>query len=513
MTDDQTLTVAALLADPVLEGARCLAGEPGLGQEVTEVSWYDGSDLGDVQGHLVLCEPRHLDTFYRVDAVIRRAVEAGVSALLAPFPDESLLLSTTRLANRLSMPLLTVADVHLASLLHELTLRVRAPELVRARLVENLARQLRGRSTGNAMLQTVAQALRLPVSLLSAQGLPSLGAHISVPPDLRLDLAVDQVGHGSDGTALIAHPLVPPRSTTVLAWLACHVAPGQMHRRAEVDAAFAIADPYLRMWLLSRRVSAERDANLRSRLLAEIMTEREAVGRATVERAVSLGWTLPDWHVGIHVLSEAVGDVDQDRVATELSTALSTYLPEAIDPVERDNGWQTWITSRGEPPQEEGKRVLRAIRSALGSLPREWSLVAGIGRPHRGTGGLADTLVDATDAASLARAQQYRPAIEHADEIGVTRLLAVWQRSEVLRSFADSVFAPLQETGEHDLLTTLSTYLESGGSIIETARSLGLHRNTVALRLTRLHDRLGVDLDDPSQRLALQMACRTLTTR
>ncbi|MFH8444344.1 helix-turn-helix domain-containing protein [Streptomyces sp. NPDC018026] len=45
-----------------------------------------------------------------------------------------------------------------------------------------------------------------------------------------------------------------------------------------------------------------------------------------------------------------------------------------------------------------------------------------------------------------------------------------------------------------------------------TVRALGLHRNTVAARLRQVRGRLGVPLDDPSNRLALQMACRAMTS-
>jgi hypothetical protein len=102
----------------------------------------------------------------------------------------------------------------------------------------------------------------------------------------------------------------------------------------------------------------------------------------------------------------------------------------------------------------------------------------------------------------------FRPAVEHADELGVARLLATWQRSEVTRAFAEVALSPLRDAAH--LLTTLRAYLESGGSVVLTAEALGVHRNTVTARVHQVRERLGVDLDDPSQRLALQVACRTL---
>ena len=46
------------------------------------------------------------------------------------------------------------------------------------------------------------------------------------------------------------------------------------------------------------------------------------------------------------------------------------------------------------------------------------------------------------------------------------------------------------------------------GSIVRTAKALHLHRNAAAYRLRRITDLLEVDLEDPDQRLALQLACR-----
>ena len=75
---------------------------------------------------------------------------------------------------------------------------------------------------------------------------------------------------------------------------------------------------------------------------------------------------------------------------------------------------------------------------------------------------------------------------------------------------ATPALSPLRDTAHSHLLATLRAYLESGGSVVLTAQALGVHRNTVTTRVQQVRDRLGVDLDDPSQRLALQVACRAL---
>jgi PucR family transcriptional regulator, purine catabolism regulatory protein len=110
----------------------------------------------------------------------------------------------------------------------------------------------------------------------------------------------------------------------------------------------------------------------------------------------------------------------------------------------------------------------------------------------------------------LAKTHEFNPAAEHIDELGVARLLAAWQGSEVLHAFAETALGPLRGVEDGQLLHTLYAYLECGGQVAATSKMLGLHRNTVAARLHRLRERLGVDLDDPNQRLALQLACRSL---
>jgi DNA-binding PucR family transcriptional regulator len=80
-----------------------------------------------------------------------------------------------------------------------------------------------------------------------------------------------------------------------------------------------------------------------------------------------------------------------------------------------------------------------------------------------------------------------------------------------LRAFCGRVLGPLAEERHSDLRRTLEEYIRSHGSQSSVSRSLYLHRNTVRQRLRRIEELTGADLDDPEERLMLQLALLGLT--
>ncbi|MFI1581192.1 helix-turn-helix domain-containing protein [Embleya sp. NPDC020630] len=58
------------------------------------------------------------------------------------------------------------------------------------------------------------------------------------------------------------------------------------------------------------------------------------------------------------------------------------------------------------------------------------------------------------------------------------------------------------------LLRTLQAYLDHQGSPARAADELHLHRNAVTNRVRKVSELIGADLEDPQQRLAVQLACR-----
>ena len=86
---------------------------------------------------------------------------------------------------------------------------------------------------------------------------------------------------------------------------------------------------------------------------------------------------------------------------------------------------------------------------------------------------------------------------------------------EQLRLFALRLLQPLLDYDERhgaSLVSTLTAYLDAGGSPTATARTLNLHINSLYYRLQRLRELGKFDLDDPEVRFELQLALRVLRT-
>ena len=73
------------------------------------------------------------------------------------------------------------------------------------------------------------------------------------------------------------------------------------------------------------------------------------------------------------------------------------------------------------------------------------------------------------------------------------------------RQLVQEVFVPLLEAGD-PTLDTVSAYLDHGGSIEATARSMFVHANTVRYRLRRASEITGLSVSDPRQAYTYRVA-------
>ncbi|WBO63682.1 PucR family transcriptional regulator [Streptomyces camelliae] len=129
---------------------------------------------------------------------------------------------------------------------------------------------------------------------------------------------------------------------------------------------------------------------------------------------------------------------------------------------------------------------------------------AGVGRARSGLGELGAVWEEAVAAARAALAEpRFGPVAQWAD-IGPYRLLTALPS----KAAHDPAVGPLLSPAHRELARTAEAYLDCAGQAGRTAAALGIHRQTLYYRLSRVEQLTGLDLDDGEDRLLLHMALK-----
>ncbi|MFF4018488.1 PucR family transcriptional regulator [Streptomyces sp. NPDC001843] len=132
------------------------------------------------------------------------------------------------------------------------------------------------------------------------------------------------------------------------------------------------------------------------------------------------------------------------------------------------------------------------------------AVAAGIAAARVGLAELGSAWQEASAAARAALAEpRFGPVAEWA-QIGPYRLLT----SLPPETAHDPVVAPLLTPAHQELARTAEVYLDCAGQAGRTAAELGIHRQTLYYRLSRVEQLTGLDLDDGEDRLLLHMVLK-----
>jgi len=151
---------------------------------------------------------------------------------------------------------------------------------------------------------------------------------------------------------------------------------------------------------------------------------------------------------------------------------------------------------------------LEQVRNTLSQHFPGFLLSIGVSERQSGLHQLADATEQARQALRFA-VQHQKQRIFFYEQLGIARLYASIPNRRLLADFCkqhlgDFCFARVAATLE--MKTTLQHYFNHFGHLQQTAHSMGLHRNTLSYRLTKIEQRLGYSLQDPFLRLNLQNA-------
>ncbi|MER6086356.1 helix-turn-helix domain-containing protein, partial [Streptomyces sp. NPDC001833] len=144
-----------------------------------------------------------------------------------------------------------------------------------------------------------------------------------------------------------------------------------------------------------------------------------------------------------------------------------------------------------------GRRCRSGPATAQRAAPRDVGDTAGLSE-------LGAVWREASAAARAALAEpRFGPVARWAD-IGPYRLLTALPP----QAPQDPAVAPLLAPAHRELARTAEVYLDHAGQAGRTATALGIHRQTLYYRLSRVEQLTGLDLDDGEDRLLLHMALK-----
>ncbi|MEV8392381.1 MULTISPECIES: helix-turn-helix domain-containing protein [unclassified Streptomyces] len=148
--------------------------------------------------------------------------------------------------------------------------------------------------------------------------------------------------------------------------------------------------------------------------------------------------------------------------------------------------------------------ALAPVLTAVARLREEAGpgAAAGACAPRRGLAELPAAWHEAVSAALASVAQPRFGPVARWTSIGAYRLLTA------LPTEPDPVIRPLLDPVHAELAHTAEVFLDHAGQAGRTASALGIHRQTLYYRLSRIEQLTGLDLDDGEDRLLLHMALK-----
>jgi sugar diacid utilization regulator len=464
---------------------------------------------------------------YRLDMALRWGAIHQVAAVAA-FSGEPWQPTVTArdIAARAGIALISIpADAELAGLVQAIMREIGGgAERALGRAQQGLEAVLATESAGGSVEElraAVSRALGTPVEF---RHWPANGAQ----DDAADEPAIRSAGNGSRGTrgtgpdgrvaAEVTAPVVVGETP-----VGCLAAP-DVHGDFGVAVRLVLHTAALaagRRLDLSRRAH-EMPVRSRSELLAELLMSDTAINEDLLERARALAIPVNGWHVAVRIEADDLEESGRDEV--QRFELLEAAGQAALQAAAATGG--AWYLSRiaraivlirvttSNPGPQAGARAARSAERALAAIRDRLPSLrfrAGVGAPHEGPTGLRASAAEARGALLAARAALKPAGVAAHDAVGVRRMLMEWYASDTARASVRDQLAPLEKLGPgraETAIRTLAAYLDEQGSIVRTAQKLHLHRNAVANRLRGITELLEMDLDDPDQRLALQLACR-----
>src|SRR5579884_12367 len=312
-------------------------------------------------------------------------------------------------------------------------------------------------------------------------------------------------------------PVVLPTGILAYVWVADPSGQPSPRTRRVVSHAAAAST----LELVRQRAIVEGESRVRSSFLEDLLTSPITSINSTRRRARFLGYDLTSQQVIVALdLDNFSTYIDEHGIDENGIQRLKERFRRSFDASMPAIWSQTLVWEHSDAlvilapvapetdPQALTRRV-EALRSAVEARLKGPSISAGVGRSYDDLRSLKDSYLEAEHALRIGAVVSGPSTTSAFDDLGAYRLLYHLREHSELDVFYEETAGALERYDEShgtDLLLTLQTFLSLHGNLTQTARRLHLHRNGLLYRLARIEAIAGCDLDDPSQRLAFQLA-------
>ncbi|MGW2558133.1 PucR family transcriptional regulator [Streptomyces sp. NPDC001514] len=291
--------------------------------------------------------------------------------------------------------------------------------------------------------------------------------------------------------------------------------PGPTH--AQLAAAMEVAERIGGLLADEERAGTDLSREFRAVLTAERGWQYDM---AVAALQSALGPTADGLHGVVCVAPWPSGDAPSVRTVPGASALCTVQWVAAVlapGPGQGPNGPGTGAGA-AQPVRDSGGHALAALvrlRAADVLAPAVTAAhrlngtagsgaVAGIALPRRGIGDLSTSWREAASAARAAIAQPRLGPVADWASIGPYRLLTALPQAPS----PDPAIGPLLAQAHAELARTAEVFLDCAGQAGRAASTLGIHRQTLYYRLSRVEQLTGLDLDEGEDRLLLHMALK-----
>ncbi|EGO65843.1 PucR family transcriptional regulator [Acetonema longum] len=169
------------------------------------------------------------------------------------------------------------------------------------------------------------------------------------------------------------------------------------------------------------------------------------------------------------------------------------------------------VSKESKQAYREIRKAVESLRQVVTPLVKEGWITIGTGRYYPEPGGYQKSYQEAVKALKIGKETGCSGQNVYFQDLGIYRLFALIEKKNELEEFLEENILPLMRYDAEknsDLLLTLEMFFHYHGNAKKVSEKLFTHYNTILYRLDRIQEITGMNLDDPEDRLNLQVALR-----